>query len=397
MLWRLFKILSLFAFISTACFALFLYKKSSNLNVLTNQLFKAHGNNSSSRLLEGQETRVREFQSNDSKKIEASMVIEASKESEASMEINAAKENEASIGNEVSVKSEAPNAVQEKTQTPAPENKTIGLCPDTPPNLVGALRVEFDNERTLEQMREDAGSGLQMGGRFMPLDCIAQQKVAIIIPFRNRHDHLKYWLYYLHPILMRQQVDYGVYVINQDGEGVFNRAKLMNAGYVEALKEYDYDCFVFSDVDLVPMDDRNLYRCFDSPRHLAVAMDKFNFLLPYITFFGGVHSLSKEQFLRINGFPNTYWGWGAEDDDIYNRILFRGMKISRPNLIIGRYKMIKHLRDLHNEPNQRNPGKLHNTQWQMEKDGINSLHYTVKEIVKNKMYTFITVDIQAPQ
>uniref|UniRef100_A0A3Q3FEX7 Galactosyltransferase C-terminal domain-containing protein n=1 Tax=Labrus bergylta TaxID=56723 RepID=A0A3Q3FEX7_9LABR len=114
-------------------------------------------------------------------------------------------------------------------------------------------------------------------------------------------------------------------------------------------------------------------------------MDKFNFLLPYITFFGGVHSLSKEQFLRINGFPNTYWGWGAEDDDIYNRILFRGMKISRPNLIIGRYKMIKHLRDLHNEPNQRNPGKLHNTQWQMEKDGINSLHYTVKEIVKNKI------------
>lgn len=63
----------------------------------------------------------------------------------------------------------------------------------------------------------------------------------------------------------------------QDGDEIFNRAKLLNIGYVEALKEYDYDCFVFSDVDLIPMDDRNTYRCFSQPRHLSVSMDKFGF------------------------------------------------------------------------------------------------------------------------
>lgn len=177
---------------------------------------------------------------------------------------------------------------------------------------------------------------------------------------------------------------------------MFNRAKLINVGYMEALKEYDYECFVFSDVDLVPMDDRNLYRCFDNPRHLAVAMDKFNFRLPYKNFFGGVSSLSKDQFLKINGFPNTYWGWGGEDDDVYGRVIHRGMSISRPDLAMGKYKMIKHQRDLHNEPNPKNPGKLGQTRWTMEKDGINSLKYTVKEIVKDKLYTFITVDINAP-
>lgn len=41
--------------------------------------------------------------------------------------------------------------------------------------------------------------------------------------------------------------------------------------------------------------------------------------LPYASYFGGVSGLSKAQFLRINGFPNEYWGWGGEDDDIFNR------------------------------------------------------------------------------
>ncbi|KAG7256750.1 hypothetical protein CRUP_035397 [Coryphaenoides rupestris] len=130
-----------------------------------------------------------------------------------------------------------------------------------------------------------------------PPDPPPDAKVAIIIPFRNRQDHLKHWLFYLHPILKRQQLDYGVYVINQHGNGTFNRAKLLNVGYVEALKEYAYDCFVFSDVDLVPMDDRNLYRCHPQPRHMASAMDKFGFKMPYGAFFGGVVALSGEQGL----------------------------------------------------------------------------------------------------
>lgn len=191
-------------------------------------------------------------------------------------------------------------------------------------------------------------------------------------------------------------MDVGIYVINQDGEGTFNRAKLMNAGVNEALKEYSYECFVFSDVDLIPMDDRNLYRCFDNPRHLSVAMDKFNFHLPYNTYFGGVSSLSIEQFQKINGFPNTYWGWGGEDDDIYRRIIYRGMAISRPDSVIGKYRMIRHNRDLHNEPNPKNPDKLHLTRWAMDKDGINTLKYTVTNVEKDLLYTFITVDIDEP-
>ncbi|XP_062297647.1 beta-1,4-galactosyltransferase 1-like [Scomber scombrus] len=277
-----------------------------------------------------------------------------------------------------------------------PTNKPLVPCPDKPPNLVGPFKVDYDFTRTMDEVKKKIDVPLQKGGRYKPPDCISRHKVAVIIPFRNRHEHLKQWLYFVHPILIRQQLDYGIYVINQYGDGVFNRAKLMNVGYAEALKQYDYKCFVFSDVDLIPLDDRNIYRCFDNPRHLSVAVDKFNYRLPYNTIFGGVAALSKSQFLKINGFPNSYWGWGGEDDDVYKRIIYHGMSLSRPDMTTGRYKMIKHVRDKHNNPNPKNALKLQQTRWTMDKDGLNSLKYTVKEIVKEPLYTFVTVDIEAP-
>jgi hypothetical protein len=57
----------------------------------------------------------------------------------------------------------------------------------------------------------------------------------------------------------------------------FNRAMLMNIGFVEALKLDNFDCFVFHDVDLLPEDNRIPYSCARMPRHLSVAVDKFKY------------------------------------------------------------------------------------------------------------------------
>uniref|UniRef100_A0A667YR19 Beta-1,4-galactosyltransferase n=1 Tax=Myripristis murdjan TaxID=586833 RepID=A0A667YR19_9TELE len=285
--------------------------------------------------------------------------------------------------------------ITEKKGTSANLSKSLQPCPDVPPKLVGPLFITFDQHRTMDGVKKDVGSSLQEGGRFKPPNCLSLQKVAVIIPFRKRHEHLKHWLFYLHPVLKRQQLDYGIYVINQDGEGVFNRGKLANVGFVEALKEYDYDCFVFSDVDLVPMNDHNLYRCFNKPRHLSVAIDKFNFMLPHPTVFGGVSSLSKDQFLKVNGYSNNYWGWGGEDDDLSQRISLHGMGISRPDSETGKYKMIGHDQDLN--LNFEAAERLEETAATMDKDGLNSLNYTVKKIEKDRLYTLISVDIHAPQ
>ncbi|XP_038142566.1 beta-1,4-galactosyltransferase 1 [Cyprinodon tularosa] len=304
-----------------------------------------------------------------------------------------------SVSNSRTEQPEAPTLKAEENQRGEPDQnpkeKQPEKCPETSPLLVGPLRVEFNIPVSLEQVKKD-NPNIQPGGRFKPKDCLALQKVAIIIPFRKRDEHLKYWLYYLHPILQRQQLDYGVYVINQDGDEIFNRAKLLNVGYTEALKEYDYDCFVFSDVDLIPMDDRNIYKCFSQPRHLSVSMDKFGFRLPYHQYFGGVSSMSKEQYLKINGFPNNYWGWGGEDDDIYNRLASKGMSISRPSGEVGKCRMIRHIRDKQNEPNPQRFDRIAHTRETMHKDGINSLTYNVIQVEKLDLFTKITVDVGKP-
>lgn len=64
----------------------------------------------------------------------------------------------------------------------------------------------------------------------------------------------------------------------QVGSGSFNRAKLLNVGVREAMKDEEWDCLVLHDIDLVPENDYNLYICDEYyPKHMASAMDKFQY------------------------------------------------------------------------------------------------------------------------
>ena len=157
-----------------------------------------------------------------------------------------------------------------------PSNKTI--CSAIPPNLTGRILINMEpvigeNMSAITHMNPKVSSG----GHFAPSSCYPRHRVAIIIPYRDRWEHLSILLYHLHPILQRQQLEYKIYVAEQFGNETFNKGVLMNAGVREALREADYHCFVFHDVDLIPEDDRNLYSCPISPRHMSYAVDKFNY------------------------------------------------------------------------------------------------------------------------
>lgn len=79
---------------------------------------------------------------------------------------------------------------------------------------MGRVVIEFTSPMPLERVQRE-NPGVLLGGRYSPPDCTPAQTVAVIIPFRHREHHLRYWLHYLHPMLRRQRLRYGVYVINQ--------------------------------------------------------------------------------------------------------------------------------------------------------------------------------------
>jgi len=43
--------------------------------------------------------------------------------------------------------------------------------------------------------------------------------------------------------------------------------------------------------------------------------------LMYTTLFGGIEAFSTQHFRLINGFSNQFFGWGGEDDNLYDRLL----------------------------------------------------------------------------
>ncbi|XP_016284516.1 beta-1,4-galactosyltransferase 3 isoform X3 [Monodelphis domestica] len=268
----------------------------------------------------------------------------------------------------------------------APE--ALPYCPERSP-----LLVSFSPVPSMAQILE-RNPRVEPGGRYHPGDCEPRSRTAIIVPHRAREPHLRLLLYHLHPFLQRQQLAYGIYVIHQAGNGTFNRAKLLNVGVREALRDEEWDCLFLHDVDLLPENDHNLYVCDPGgPRHVAVAMNKFGYSLPYPQYFGGVSALTPDQYLKMNGFPNEYWGWGGEDDDIATRVRLAGMKISRPPISVGHYKMVKHRVDKGNEENPHRFDLLIRTQRSWTQDGMNSLTYRLLARELGPLYTNITADI----
>ncbi|KAM6223000.1 beta-1,4-galactosyltransferase 4 [Rhynchocyon petersi] len=263
-------------------------------------------------------------------------------------------------------------------------------CPSTSPYLRGQSKLVFKPDLTLEEVQAENPKVHQ--GRYHPEECKALQRVAILIPHRNREKHLMYLLEHLHPFLQRQQMDYGIFVIHQAGSKKFNRARLMNVGYLEALKEENWDCFIFHDVDLVPEHDFNLYKCEDQPKHLVVGRNNTGYRLRYKGYFGGVTALTREQFFKVNGFSNNYWGWGGEDDDLRLRVELHRMRIIRPLPEVGKYTMIFHTRDRGNEVNIERMKLLHQVSRVWRTDGLTSCSYKLLSVKHNPLYINITVD-----
>ncbi|XP_061196524.1 beta-1,4-N-acetylgalactosaminyltransferase bre-4-like [Saccostrea echinata] len=229
---------------------------------------------------------------------------------------------------------------------------------------------------------------LQNGGYYKPAySCFPNQKVAIIIPFRNREYHLRILLNNLHPMLYHQQIEYSVFVLQQADKKGFNKGKLCNIGYTQAIKR-NHTCFVFHDVDLIPENDKILYGCAQSPMHLSRAIDKFGYRLPDNKLIGGVSVWRRKEFEIVNGWSNLFTNWGGEDDDMSYRIMANGLSIYRFKNSVARYKMLSHKQET---VNTKRYTLLEDSHLRYKKDGLSSLSYTDLNTTEYSLFTKVSV------
>jgi len=189
------------------------------------------------------------------------------------------------------------------------------------PNVVAPARKEVGNDALA-----------------WPLAVQSGVRIAVAVPFRNqlplqdRDVQLNEFLPYMERFLASiPGAEAAIIIVEQSQDAnQFNRGQLLNIGFRQAQELLpDMTSFITHDVDLLPsMEMRPVYANPPSRGaavHLASVWPKYS----YDSFLGGVLSFCPDDFISVNGYPNDYWGWGLEDDQLALRMAHHKLRTLR--------------------------------------------------------------------
>ncbi|XP_043845781.1 beta-1,4-galactosyltransferase 7 isoform X3 [Dromiciops gliroides] len=217
-------------------------------------------------------------------------------------------------------------------------------------------------------------------------------RLAVLVPFRERFEELLVFVPHMHHFLHKKKIRHHIYVLNQVDHfrecpqfsclhallspGRFNRASLINVGFLESGNSTDY--IAMHDVDLLPLNEELNYS-FPERGPFHVASPELHPLYHYKTYVGGILLLTKQHYQSCNGMSNRFWGWGREDDEFYRRIQRAGLQIFRPSGIKTGYKTFRHLHDpAWRKRDQKRIAAQKQEQFKLDREGgLNSVRYHI--------------------
>lgn len=133
-------------------------------------------------------------------------------------------------------------------------------------------------------------------------------KQIIIVPYRNREEHLTHFLRHMHKFYDHLRIC----VVEQTEGKSFNRAKLLNIGYLE--NRTGYDTYVFHDVDMLPIGNVDYGH---SPYYMSVTqLAKSD--IQKVGYLGGVTKFTQEAFYTVGGYNNEYYHRAEDNEMMFN-------------------------------------------------------------------------------
>ncbi len=140
------------------------------------------------------------------------------------------------------------------------------------------------------------------------------------------------------------------------------------------------------------LEDKVLYSCPERrPRHHSIIVNNRDYRKEYPLLVGGVIVFLYENFKKVNGYSNMFWGWGAEDDNMYWRLRKIGLGFDRPEHSI-KYIMLKHKKQWRNPKRVKLLKEVKKENYYNE-DGLNNVNYELKRMVSYPMHTHLYIDV----
>ncbi|VDN09068.1 unnamed protein product [Dibothriocephalus latus] len=238
---------------------------------------------------------------------------------------------------------------------------------------------------------------------FMPEFDYTKEKVAIIVPYRNRSQQLYAFLHHMWPFLSKQRKQYVLIVTEQAGTTAFNRAKLFNVA-VRAVKEssndddqlYDINCFILHDVDKVPISPSVVYECGQNFCHdICVTTRPYCIFRMYGAFMGAATAFRWEHIKTINGASNLFYGWGGENDDLRIRLKANKIPVDQPPAREGMFYEFEREHPASVENRREDIGLMdpQNATHRWKTDGINQTRYTLLKRIDYNFFIWLLVSI----
>jgi predicted glycosyltransferase involved in capsule biosynthesis len=158
----------------------------------------------------------------------------------------------------------------------------------------------------------------------------------LIIPYRDREEHLKYFKNNAIPLLKKYIPDIKIIVAEQVVGKPFNRGKLLNVGILE-YADSNNSHIITHDVDTIPSESM-IKQCYTiKPKGVLRLYSAHN------SSFGGIMKFNKEVFIKMNGYPNDIWGWGIEDRALFYRTkIFNFTVLNEDNRFKNQIRVLPH-------------------------------------------------------
>jgi hypothetical protein len=139
--------------------------------------------------------------------------------------------------------------------------------------------------------------------------------LLITVPYRNREEHLEKFLNTVPQFFTSRNITFDIVICELSQGGDWN-AGLCNNSIIHFLNNVDseYKYIYIHHVDIYPVSGQ-------------LPFPEENECIYNLGDYGSC-ILPMKQFLECKGFGNCFWGWGSEDNNFYNKLSKRGVKIT---------------------------------------------------------------------